>query len=90
MNGYMFVDEESVGGGWRRLAAGIAAREQEQILLRLGETNASKFNTVGFCQDRPVQILSPFSVPPGPLRRAWMEQFLEVRLLSDDCFVLMH
>ena len=88
MSGYVFVDEESVGGGWRKLAAGIAAREQEQILRRLGETNASKFNTVGFCQDRPVQILSPFSVPPGSLRRAWMDQFLEVRWLLDDFYIL--
>lgn len=75
---FMFIDEASVAKGWRDFAARTAAAEREEILRSLGEANAGKFHAVGFCQERPVQILSPFSVPPGPLRRAWMNEFLKV------------
>ena len=76
---FMFTDQTSVVQGWRALAAEVLAKEKLQIVCALGATNAGKFNTVGFCSKRPVQILSPFAVPLGPLRRAWMKQFLEVR-----------
>jgi len=76
---FMFMDQTSVVQGWRTLVAKVLAKEKQHIVCALGETNASKFNKVGFCLKRPVQILSPFAVPPGPLRRAWINQFLEVR-----------
>jgi hypothetical protein len=39
------------------------------------------FGTVGFYNHRPVQILSPYAVEPGPLRRKWMERFVQVRVV---------
>lgn len=72
---FMFTDEASIAKGLRSLVKDAQAR----VLETLGEANTRKFNTVGFCQQRPVQILSPFQLPLGPLRRAWKTAFDEVR-----------
>ena len=37
------------------------------------------FAQIGFCHERPVQIVSPYSIPPGKLRREWMEAFAELK-----------
>jgi len=74
----MFIDEASIKEGWRSRAEDIVRTERSLILEILGEANTRKFNTVGFCEKRPVQIISPFLVPPGSLRREWMNEFFEL------------
>jgi len=79
---FMLIDQRSVEqGSWHALAKKVAAEEERQLIQSLGDT-AKKFNTVGYCRKLQVQILSPFSVPLGPLRRKWFDEFLEV----SECF----
>jgi len=86
-DGYMFIDEDSISQGWRSLAKAMVENEQNHILKTL-DANTNKFNTVGFCKEQSVQIISPFLVPPGPLRAQWMESFLDVSANLDKtcCF----
>jgi len=77
-NAFMFLDHNSVMEGWRTFAAQVSAKEQSQVLRALGDAVTRKFNSVGFCRERPVKLLSPFSVPLGPVRRTWMNEFAKV------------
>ena len=61
----------------------VAVSEQERVLQLLGADYCERFNTVGFCgpQGRPVQIMSPYILAPGPERRAFLEALAEVRIV---------
>jgi len=65
-----------------------AVSEKERVLQLLGADYCKKFSTVGFCwpQGRPVQILSPYALAPGPERRAFLEALAEVRNRVAFCF----
>lgn len=88
MKSLLFVDTDSVCSFFedKPILAGAFAKEKNQVLAALPASYREKFNTVGFAsspspsergvRSRPVQILSPYAVEPGPLRRAWVEAFL--------------
>ena len=71
---YYCTDAESIRG----LIKTVAVKERERVLGLLGADYASRFNTVGFCQRRPVQILSPYAFEPGPERRVFLEELAAV------------
>jgi len=85
----MFIDQASLTQvSWSDLAKKAQDEERAQVMRVLGEDGADIFNAAGFCRTKPVQILSPFSVPLGPLRRAWMNEFLKVRDRGDTLLIV--
>ena len=58
--------------------------EKHEILRQLPNKYVSSFGELGFCQGRPVQILSPYQVPLGALRQEWMQAFMKVCHDDDD------
>jgi hypothetical protein len=58
--------------------------EKHEILRQLPNKYVSSFGELGFCQGRPVQILSPYQAPLGALRQEWMQAFMEVCHDDDD------
>jgi len=80
---FFFADDASI----RSLVTRVSMNEQAHVLEALGETYTAAFQTVGFCHQRPVQILSPFAFPPGPERRSFLEAFTEVCWM--DWFALL-
>ena len=65
--------------GIRSIIRTISSEEREHVLTTLGPDYTNAFHTVGFCDKRPVQILSPFDIEPGPERRAFLETLALVR-----------
>ena len=50
----------------------------ESYQQMLGQIISAKWKKVYF----PALVLSPYSVPPGPVRKMWMDKFEKVRLAS--------
>ena len=75
---FLFVDDDSVLRGLRKHAALLYETEKHEVLNQLPDQYLSSLGEVGFCQGRPVQILSPYQVPLGALRRDWIQAFLKV------------
>ena len=76
----VFVDETSIETGFRLIAEQLFAKERRLIESRLPPDHFSA--AVGFCRGKPVQIYSPYSIPPGSLRKRWMNVFYEVMYTS--------
>ena len=66
----------------RNMIRNISSEEREHVLATLGPDYTNAFHTVGFCDKRPVQILSPFDIEPGPQRRAFLETLASVSHIS--------
>jgi len=82
---FFFADDASI----RSLVTRVSKDEQAHVLEALGENYTAAFKTVGFCRQRPVQIVSPFAFPPGPERRSFLEAFAEVCQFHVVIFVLL-
>jgi len=76
---YNCMDDDSI----RNIVTRVISEEKAHVLKMLGAAYTDTINTVGFCQRRPVQILSPFDIGPGPLRRNFLEAFAEVCVMGD-------
>ena len=74
----LFVDHDSLVRGLRQRAAAWFAAERDRVLSELPAEYRRQFGAVGFCRGKPVQIVSPYQVPLGPLRRQWMDAFQKV------------
>jgi len=70
---YHCLDDASI-----RNLVKVLAQERSHILQALGSTYREFLHSVGFCQAKPVQILSPFDIQPGSLRREFLENFTAV------------
>jgi len=86
MKRLLFVETDTICRFFddKPILTGAFAKEKNKVLAELPASYREKFNTVGFSsssegavRSRPVQILSPYAVEPGPLRRVWVEAFLE-------------
>ena len=75
----VFVDEDSMQQGFRLMAEQLCARERKLVESFLPAPYMAMYSTIGFCRGKPVQILAPYAVPLGLLRKQWIEAFLEVR-----------
>lgn len=56
--------------------------ERADICTQLPPSYKRAFGKVAFHKKQPVLVVSPFDVPPGPIRAEWMSRFLEVII---DC-----
>ena len=70
-----FVDEESIIATSREVLKQQYEAESAAVLRSLTDDYKARFRTAGFCRDKPVQILSPYDVPPGEMRKKWFEKF---------------
>lgn len=70
---YYCMDDASIRG-----LVEVLAQERAHILQALGSTYKASLHSVGFCQEKPVQIVSPFDLQPGKLRRSFLETFAAV------------
>lgn len=75
----VFVDEDSLKQGLHSLMEQAFVEEQKRLLSLLPAPYVAILNTIGFCRGIPVCILSPYAVPPGPLRKNWVDAFQNVR-----------
>ena len=75
----VFVDFDSVDRDFRAYARQLYRRETRRVLDQLPAEYRAKFDSIGFCRGRPVQVVSPYQVPLGKLRAEWMEAFRKVR-----------
>jgi len=78
----------------RNLVARVSSEERAHVLNTLGSTYTDSLKSVAFCKKCPVQILSPFDIDPGRLRRKWLKAFAAVSTLHQfpiiehsPCFV---
>jgi len=74
----LFVNHETLERGLHRHAAALFEKERQRVLDQLPTAYREQFGAIGFCQERPGQIVSPYQVPLGPLRAKWMEAFCKV------------
>jgi hypothetical protein len=82
---YIFTDENSIVRQMQQIAKNQFALERADILLHLPTSYKQRFGSMAFLVEtwvQPVLLVSPYDVPPGPLRAMWMEWFLEVRMTS--------
>ena len=79
MDNLIMVDEKSVEDGFTTAVKAITAEERKKVLKELPELYVKSFGGLGFCNGRPAQIISPFEVPLGSLRRKWVDKCSEVR-----------
>jgi len=72
-----FLDEGSIRKFVQQTMTNQFAAEKKRTLECLPLEYRNRFHTMGFYggDRRPVQILSPYDLPPGPLRRTWLEVF---------------
>jgi len=76
---YSCADDASI----RNLVLRITSEERAHILKTLGSSYTAAFHSTGFCEKRPIQIVSPFDVEPGQIRRAFLEEFTKVRVATN-------
>lgn len=81
-----FVDEESFIHHAKGLLKRECESEKELVLNSLSTTYKEKFRTIGFCHEQPIQILSPYDVPPGEWRKRWFEEYM-VRTDDRCCLI---
>ena len=83
MEEHTFVDADSIRAAWKKGAKVAFEIEKQSVLDALPDTYRARFRQIGFAEERrPVQILGPYDVPPGPLRKQWMAEFKKV--ISSD------
>lgn len=82
----LFVNHETLERGLHRHAAALFAKERQRVLDQLPAAYRENFGAVGFCRKRPVQIVSPYQVPLGPLRTEWMDAFCKVSTAKSSKF----
>jgi hypothetical protein len=75
---FTFIDSESIRAECHLSLTYLYEQERKTILGKLPEAYKARFRTVGFYQDKPVMIVSPYDVPYGESRRLWMEAFFKV------------
>ena len=67
----------------RRMAKEMFEAQRDKVLSRLPDEYKRQFGQLGFHDTQhPVLIVSPYDVPPGPVRSMWMHQFEAVRIES--------
>jgi hypothetical protein len=79
---YIFVDPTSIERHMRKEARRLFLLERADILLQLPDQYKRHFGHLMFWLKEkyamPVRVMSPYDVPPGPLRARWMGRFLQV------------
>ena len=72
-----FSDEGSIRKFVQQTMTKQFAAEKKRTLEYLPLEYRNRFHTMGYYggELRPVQILSPYDLPPGSLRRTWLEVF---------------
>lgn len=78
----IFVTGETITKGSRRILKDCWTKETQSVLGELPESYKAAFRSVGYCNGKHVQILSPYDVPPGKMRLMWMESFEKVRVVN--------
>lgn len=82
-----FVDEDTIQTFVRHHLTHHFLTEQSRIIQELPAGYQTLIYTVGYHQNSPVQIISPYDIPPGSLRRGWMEEFQKwKRIKGNDAF----
>jgi len=87
----IFVDEVSIVDGVHRMMKERFEKERACIFGQLPASYRKILYTVGLCHGNPVQIISPYDLEPGALRRKWIQEFLYRRangILHNMSFVL--
>ena len=79
MEDLVFVDEDSVKEGVNRVVQAAAERERNDVVNALPLSYRNLLSRVGFCQNQPVYVLSPYQVPLGEHRKKWMQEFVQMR-----------
>ena len=82
-SGFIFTDNQTALRHLRAEARSLFQREKELVLSKLTERHRQSFGQMGFHKERAVLIISPYSVPPGPVRAMWMDKLIEVCTLCE-------
>lgn len=58
---------------------GLESMDEEEVLAQVPDSMKELFGQVGFAKwtrlQLPALVLSPYKVPPGPVRKSWLDQF---------------
>lgn len=86
----IMVDERSIVEGFSHAVKALTAKERHEVFSQLPNFHVEKFGSLGYCHERPAQIISPFEVPPVTLRRKWIDVFFEVRGPASEIWGAMY
>jgi len=75
----LVVEPDAMKQRVKKYAQKLFLSQRDRILAQVPASLKSLFQQVGFVDKQPVLALGPFHVPPGPIRKAWIERFVEVR-----------
>lgn len=75
---FAFIDSESIRAEWTSSFKDLYEVERISILSKLPDSYKMRFRTIGFYENKPIMIVSPYDVPHGEIRRLWMEAFFKV------------